>query len=121
MSIQTFILNLFPKYCKLQDDMRNLRASVVDSERETSRLRVDYQNLVRNLNSSRCEIFDLRRELQAEKLRNELPRLFLTKNQILKLMANSNLDPEIHRELEQTYEKLVQLQVRKERQSNFEA
>ncbi len=120
MSIQNAILSLFPSYFELQEQVRNLRTTLMDSERKATRLRVECQSLARNLDSSRCEVFYLRRELQAEKLRNELPSVFLSKNQILKLMATANLDPEIHRELEQAYEKHVQLQLRKERQSNLD-
>lgn len=120
MSIQTFILNRLPKHYELQERVEVLRTKLLDARSEANRLRIKCQDLARNLNLSRYEIFDLRRELQAEKLQNELPKVYLSKNQILKLMATSNLDQEIHRELEQTYEKLVQLQVHKERQSNLD-
>lgn len=118
MSIQTFILNLFPKHYELQQELEYAKAEMLRARESERRLRLELTQAHGNAAESRREIFQLRRELQAEKLRNELPRVFLTKNQILKLMATSNLDPEIHRELEQTYEKLVQLQVRKERQSD---
>lgn len=118
MNIQMAILNLCPEYHRLKKlhaardaDSKNLHAVA-------SSLRGECNTLRNSLQASRTEVYQLRRELQAEKLRNELPRVFLTKDQILKLMAFSAIDPNIHRELEHAYEKHVELQLRKERQSD---
>ena len=118
MSIQTFILNLFPRHYELQEDLKSAKENSVRAQVEAGRLRCECQSLASQLNSSHTEVYQLRRELQAEKLRNELPCVFLTKDQILKLMAFSKIDPNIHRELEHAYEKHVELQLRKERQSD---
>jgi len=118
MSIQMAILSRFPAYLQLQKFFLARDQAAKEHAAEASRLRIECRSLAKDLHASRCEVFQLRRELQAEKLRNELPKVYLSKNQILKLMATSNLDSQIHQELEQTYEKLVQLQLRKERQSD---
>ena len=120
MSIQNAILSLFPAYLRLKKLHLARDQDAKEQAAEANRRRSERDVLHMQLQASRTEFHQLRRELQAEKLRNELPRVFLTKNQILKLMATSNLDPEIHRELEHAYEKHVQLQVRKERQSNLD-
>lgn len=121
MSVQTFILNLFPAYLRLKKLHLARDQDAKEQAAEANRCRSECNALHMQLQASRTEFHQLRRELQVEKLRNELPRVFLTKDQILKLMAFSTIDPNIHRELEHAYEKLVQLQVRKERQSNLEA
>lgn len=118
MNIQNFILSLFPKHYELHEHAKELQALLTDSEREASRLRIECQQLAKNLNSSRCEVFELRREFQAEKLRNELPKVVLTRSQILRLLACTDAYPEIQKELEHAYEKYVQLDARKERQSD---
>lgn len=121
MSIQTFILKLFPEYLELKTELARTVSENGKNACIASSLRGECNVLHMQLQASRTEFHQLRRELQAEKLRNELPRVFLTKDQILKLIAFSGIDPNIHRELEHAYEKHVELQLRKERQSNLEA
>lgn len=107
MNIQKFILNLFPEYHRIKKLHAARDADSKQLHAVTCSLRGELNTVHSLVRESRTEANKLRRELQAEKLRNELPRVFLTKGQILKLMAHPGIDPAIQNELVNAYENYV--------------